>query len=189
MLSEGNLVNAGGTDPLLTTIVSIDPIYVYFSVDERALQRYRKERDSQGQSNAAGSLKESKIKIKFGLETDDGYPYEAVMDFADNQVDRTTGTILARGVYNDPQGKLTSGSRVRIRVPTSAEHSVALIPDTAILSPGTKYLLVVDDKNIVQRHDVNRGKPWMMAYVILPDASAAPATRPSHYSGPPGRAE
>src|SRR5688572_11505214 len=172
MLSEGNLVNAGGSDPLLTTSGSRDPMYVYFSVDERALQRYRKERVRQGQSTASGALKDSQVKIKFGLETDDGFPNEAVMDFADNQVDRTTGTILARAVFPDPQGRFTAGSRVRIRVPISAQHTVALVPDTAILSDqDKKFLLVVDGKNVVQRLDVNAGRLLDDGMrVILPDA-------------------
>ena len=121
MLTVGNLVNAGGSDPVLTTIVSVDPVYIYFSVDERALQRYRKDRAKQGESQPVGNLKESQIKIKFGLETDTGYPYEAVMDFADNQVDRTTGTILARAVVSNSTGLLTPGLRVRIVAPSVAE--------------------------------------------------------------------
>ena len=159
MLTEGNLVNAGGSDPVLTTIVSVDPIYIYFSVDERALQRYRKGRRAEGQTTRPSNLKESQIKIKFGQETDEGYPYEAVLDFADNQVDRTTGTILARAVMADPGATLTPGSRVRIRVPVSAQHAVALVPDTALLTDqDKKYLLLVDDKNVVQRRDVSPGK-------------------------------
>jgi membrane fusion protein, multidrug efflux system len=155
MLTEGNLVNAGGSDPLLTTIVSVDPVYVYFTVDERALQRYQKDHPRQ---EATTGPAEPQIKVKFGLDTDVGYPYEAVLDFADNQVDKTTGTILVRAVYQDPQGRLTPGSRVRVRIPTSAEHSVALVPDTAILSDqDKKYLLVLDDKNVVQRRDINPG--------------------------------
>jgi multidrug efflux system membrane fusion protein len=159
MLSEGNLVNAGGSDPLLATIVSTDPIYIYFPVDERALQRYQKQRVREGQKNRPSTLKESQIKIRFGLETDEGYPYEAVLDFADNTVDRTTGTIVARAVMPDPTGRLTPGSRVRIRVPTSGEHNVVLIADTAILTDqDKKYVLLLDDKNVVQRFDVNPGK-------------------------------
>ena len=171
-LTVGNLVNAGGSDPLLTTIVSVDPIYIYFPVDERALQRYQAERRRQGRTTRPSNLKESQIKVKFGLETDEGYPHDAVLDFADNQVDATTGTILVRGVYADPSGSLTPGSRVRIRVPVSSEHTVALIPDTAILSDqDKKYLLVVDDKNVVQRRDINPGRLLDDgSRVVLPDA-------------------
>jgi multidrug efflux system membrane fusion protein len=156
MMTEGNLVNAGGSDPVLTTIVSTDPVYVYFSVDERALQRYR---STHGGTTRPSNLKDSQIKIKFALETDQGYPYEATLDFADNQVDRTTGTIQCRAVLSDPSGLLTPGSRVRIRVPTSDQHEVTLVPDTAILTDqDEKYLLTLDDKNVVQRRDVKPGR-------------------------------
>jgi len=159
MVSEGNLVNAGGSDPLLTTIVSIDPIYVYFTVDERALQRYKRDRMGRGPATQPGSIKDEQIKIKFGQETDEGFPYEAQVDFADNQVNRATGTILARATMPNTKAGLIPGSRVRIRVPTSAQHSVVLVPDAAILSDqDKKYVLVVDDKNVVQRRDVNPGK-------------------------------
>jgi RND family efflux transporter MFP subunit len=172
MLTEGNLVNAGGTDPVLTTIVSVDPVYIYFTVDERALQRYQKQRVQGGQTTRPSSVKESQIVVKFGRETDEGYPYEAVLDFADNQVDRTTGTILARAVMSDPNGQLTPGSRVRIRIPTSDNHTVALVPDTAILTDqDKKYLLALDDKNVVQRRNVNPGRLLDDGMrVILPDA-------------------
>jgi multidrug efflux system membrane fusion protein len=159
MLTVGNLVNAGGSDPLLTTIVSVDPIYVYFPIDERALQRYQVQRIREGQTTRPSSLKQSQIPIKFGLETDTGFPHEGVMDFVDNQIDQTTGTITARAVAHDPNGRLLPGSRVRIRVPTSGQHTVTLLPDTALLSDQDKrYVLVLDDKNVVQRRDVMPGK-------------------------------
>jgi RND family efflux transporter MFP subunit len=86
MMTEGNLVNAGGSDPLLATITAVNPIYVYFNVDERALQRYSKQRPA-GTQPHSGELKNLKIKFQFGLETDEGYPREGVLDFADNKVD------------------------------------------------------------------------------------------------------
>jgi len=160
MLTEGNLVNAGGSDPVLTTIVSVDPAYIYFNVDERALQRYQAERAKGKKDDERGSnVKDSKIKITFGLETDQGYPREATVDFADNQVDRTTGTILARAVVPDPAGKLIPGSRVRVRVAIGAERSVTLVPDTAILTDqDKKYVLALDDKNVVQRVNIDAAR-------------------------------
>src|SRR6185437_8191676 len=113
MLTEGNLVNAGGSDPVLTTIVSVDPIYVYFDVDERSLQRYEKGNAS---STRPASLREAKIPFDFGLESDNGYPHSGVLDFANNQVDAETGTIQVRGVVPNPSGKFIPGSRVQIRV-------------------------------------------------------------------------
>jgi multidrug efflux system membrane fusion protein len=155
-LDVGNLVNAGGSDPLMATIVTMDPVHVYFSVDERALQRYQKMRRN---SEPGGQLRKLKMPFQFGMETDDGYPNAGVLDFADNRVDATTGTIMVRGVVDNPQGRFLPGSRVRVRLPIGADRPSLLIPDTAILSDqDRKYVLVVDDKNIVQRRDVSIGK-------------------------------
>jgi len=156
MLTEGNLVNAGGSDPLLTTIVAVDPVEVYFAVDERALQRYQKMRPA---TNPSGVLRDFKIPFQFGLETDQGYPNSGVLDFADNRIDATTGTILVRGVVGNPQGRFVPGSRVRVRLPLGDERACVLIPDTAILSDqDRKYVLLVDDKNVVQRREISPGK-------------------------------
>jgi multidrug efflux system membrane fusion protein len=156
MLDVGNLVNAGGSDPLLATIVTIDPVQVYFSVDERALQRYQKMRPAPSPS---GVLRVRQMPFQFGLETDDGYPNAGVLDFADNRVDSTTGTIMVRGAVSNPQGRFVPGSRARVRVPIGGEKPNLIIPDTAILSDqDRKYVLVVDDKNVVQRRDVSLGK-------------------------------
>jgi multidrug efflux system membrane fusion protein len=156
MLDVGNLVNAGGSDPLLATIVTIDPVQVYFSVDERALQRYQKMRPA---TSPSGVLRDRQMPFQFGLETDDGYPNAGVLDFADNRVDSTTGTIMVRGAVSNPQGRFVPGSRARVRVPIGGEKPNLIIPDTAILSDqDRKYVLVVDDKNVVQRRDVSLGK-------------------------------
>jgi RND family efflux transporter MFP subunit len=175
LLTEGNLVNAGGSDPLLTTIVSISPAYIYFTVDERALQRYRKAR--MAGSEGGKSLKESQIAIRFGVDTDDGYPREAVMDFADNQVNRTTGTILVRATVDDPKGELIAGSRVRVRVPMSKEHSATLVPDTAILTDqDRRYVLVVGENNVIRRVDLRLGKLLDDGMrIVTPPSASAPA--------------
>jgi RND family efflux transporter MFP subunit len=156
MLTEGNLVNAGGSDPLLTTIVTVDPVEVYFAVDERALQRYQKASPA---TKPNQTLRERKLPFRFGLETDDGYPTQGVLDFADNRVDGTTGTILVRGVVPNPQGRFVPGSRVRVRISIGDEQPRVVIPDTAILADqDRRYVLLVDDKNVVQRRDISMGK-------------------------------
>jgi len=85
-LVAGNLVNAGGSDPLLTTIVALDPIHVYFFVDERALLEYRQQDASRTTRTHAKPLKESQIPFDFGLETDQGFPHHGVLDFAENKI-------------------------------------------------------------------------------------------------------
>jgi multidrug efflux system membrane fusion protein len=157
-MTEGNLVNAGGSDPLLTTITAVNPMSIYFNVDERALQRYAKTRRSTTRPRD-GNLKDLKIAFQFGLETDQGYPHEGILDFADNTVNKETGTILARGEVKNDEGLYVPGSRVRIRLAVSDAADVTLVPDTAILTDqDRKYVLLVNDKSVVERRDVNTGR-------------------------------
>jgi RND family efflux transporter MFP subunit len=177
LLTVGNLVNAGGGEQVLTNITSIDPIYLYFYVDERSLQRYQKTHAAS--APRAQGVKELKIPISFGLETDEGYPNSGFIDYADNKVDPTTGTIVVRGSVQNPDGRLISGSRARIRVPVSDARGVTVVPDTAVQSDqDRKYLLVIDAKNVVQRRDVRLGKLLDDGMrIILPAGGNAPGLR------------
>jgi RND family efflux transporter MFP subunit len=181
LMTTGNLVNAGGSDPVLTTIVSVDPIYVYFDVDERSLQRYFKARDKSGTTRPAAA-REAKLPFTFGLETDEGFPHRGVIDFADNRIDPQTGTVSIRGVLPNPNARFVPGSRVRIRVPIGQEQPALVVPDTAILTDQDKrYVLAVDDKNIVHRRDVEPGK-------LLDDGGRVVRIRPGA-GGAPGLSE
>ncbi len=156
-MTVGNLVDIGMSDPVLTTIVAIDPIQIYFDVDERSLQRYQSR--SRSDKKAPTSIKEQKLPFFFGRETDEGYPYEGQLDFADNRIDPSTGTIQLRGLAPNPDRLFIPGTRVRVRVPVSEEYQATVVPDAAILSDqDRKYLLVVDPSNVVQRRDVQLGK-------------------------------
>jgi RND family efflux transporter MFP subunit len=160
LLTDGNLVNAGGSDPLLTTIVAISPIYVYFNVDERTLQRWQKLARADGQTTAQrSSVREQKIPIRFGLDTDEGVPHEAVIDFADNKVDSTTGTVEVRGVIDNADRKFVPGERVQVRVGMGEPYRGLLVPDTAVLSDQEKkYVLVLDKDHKVLRRDIQPGR-------------------------------
>jgi RND family efflux transporter MFP subunit len=158
-LSEGNLVNAGGSDPLLTTIVAVDPIYVDFNVDERAMQRYQEIGASRRGTDQPQSLREQKIVFSFGLDTEKGFPHEGNLVFADNKYTAGTGTIPVRGVAPNPDGRLVPGSRVRVRVPVSDKYEAAVVPDSAVLSDqDRKYLLVLGKDNTVLRRDITLGR-------------------------------
>jgi RND family efflux transporter MFP subunit len=156
-LTAGNFVNAGGSDPVLTTIVSIDPIYLYFNIDERSLQRYQKtlaERIRQGTR-----LKDAKFPFNFGLDSDQGYPNQGVLDFADNRVDAGTGTIQVRGVVANPHSRFVPGSRVRVRISFGDPYEATLVPDTAVLTDqDKKYLFLLNEKNVVYRLDIKPGR-------------------------------
>lgn len=161
-LSVGSLVNAVGTEDILATIIAVDPIYAWFDVDERSLQRYMTRRRGQrkaSQTTQPITLRDEKVPFKFQLETQTGYPNEGQLDFADNKVNSNTGTIVVRGVVKNDEGLFVSGTRISLRVPVSDEHEVLIVPDTAILTDqNKKYLLVLDDKKVVQRRDIEPGK-------------------------------
>jgi RND family efflux transporter MFP subunit len=159
MLTEGNLVNASGSEQVLTSIVDSNPIYVYFNVDERALQRYQKSGLAKQDQKKAIPLRDLKMPFKFGLDTEDDFPHQGVLDYAGNKVDPATGTIEVRGTAKNPDGQLISGSRVRVRVPVSDRYETLLVPDTCILTDqDRRYVLVLGPDNKVLRRDVLLGR-------------------------------
>lgn len=152
----GNLVNAGGSETLLTTIVSIDPIYAYFTVDERSLLQYRRNRAKQRKEGEdPPSVKELKIPIIVALEGETVFDHTGFIDFADNKVNASTGTILVRGVLDNSGHLFEDGMRARVRVPTGDPYQAILVSELAIgAEQGLKYVYVVDDQDVVQRRDV-----------------------------------
>jgi RND family efflux transporter MFP subunit len=159
-MSEGNLVNAGGSDPLLTTIVSVDPIKINFNVDERSLLRYAKGIGANGGklSDLLANLKNQKAKFVFALDGETKFEHFGELRFGDNQVDTSTGTIQVYGIVPNADGRFVPGSRVRVRLTIGKPYAATLVPDTAILSDQDKrYVLVVDDKNTARRRDVTLG--------------------------------
>jgi RND family efflux transporter MFP subunit len=155
----GNLVNAGGSETLLTTLVTVDPIYVEFNVDERSLRRYQEIHFKDLKDNEQQlSVKDYKIPVRVALEGEDDYRHEGVVVFADNKVNPSTGTKLIRAQLSNKKGLLEDGMRARVRVPFTDPHEGMLVIERAIGSDqGKKYLYVVNAENIVERHDVTLG--------------------------------
>jgi RND family efflux transporter MFP subunit len=157
-VTEGNLVNPGGGETLLATIVSVDPMHVYFDVPERALQRYRQDyrKALVGEGGTPLTMKDLKVPVQVGLESEQGYPQKGVLDFADNKVNPSTGTIQVRGVLPNPQRSLDAGMRARVRVPASPDMRKALlVTERAVgTDQGRRFLYVVNDQNLVERRDV-----------------------------------
>jgi len=182
-LDAGNLVNAGGSDPLLTTIVALDPVHVYFFVDERALLEYRQKNAQRVMRNHDKPLKESQIPFEFGLETDAGYPNQGLLDFAENKIDSQTGTIEVRGVVENPDANFLPGSRVRVRIPVSDPYQALLVPDEAILSDqDQRYLLCLNDEKVVVRRNVTLGRLLEDGMrVILPGAEEQSGITPKDW--------
>jgi RND family efflux transporter MFP subunit len=159
-VTVGNLVNAGGGETLLTTVVTVDPMYVYFDVDERALLRYR--RHFSGHPNDGGaepSVKDLKIPVNVGLEGEEGYPRKGVIDFAENRVNPSTGTIQVRGVLPNAGRVLDAGMRARVRIPVGDPHKAVMVTERAIgTDQGLKFVYVVNDQNVAERRDVKLGR-------------------------------
>jgi RND family efflux transporter MFP subunit len=147
-VTVGNLIQSGnlGSGTLLTTIVSVDPIYAYFDVDENTVQRL-------GQLIREGKLtshEQVAVPVSLGLAAQEGFPHQGTIDFVDNQVNRKTGTLRARGVFPNTQGALVPGYFARIKVPVSAPHEAVLVSDRALdTDQGQKIVYVVGEDNKV----------------------------------------
>ena len=148
----GNLVGAGEAT-LLADIDQIDPLYVYFTMNERDLLDVTKDIKA-----SMGTVIRKHIPLDLGLANETGYPHQGYLDFASISLNATTGTLTLRGVFPNPQGVMLPGLFAKLRVPVTHDKSALLVPSVAIsfdqLGP---YLLAVDDKNVVQRRGVKLG--------------------------------
>lgn len=142
LVTTGNLAQADGT--LLTTVVSLDPVHVYFESDEQAFLR-------------DGTASQRHVRV--GLADESGHPHEGVVDFVDNQVDPATGTIRARAVLANPDRRFTPGLFARVQLEGGARAKALLIDDKAVLTDqDRKYVYVLGKGNQAVRKDVVLGR-------------------------------
>jgi membrane fusion protein, multidrug efflux system len=139
LVTVGNLVQADTT--LLTNIVSIDPIYAYFNVDERSVLKYERQVRQGKMTNA----RSGSVPISLKLENENQFPHQGNIDFINNQFNSSTGTLQVRGLFPNADGVLISGSFVRIRVAGTPLSPALLVSDRAIgTDQGQKFVLVVE---------------------------------------------
>jgi RND family efflux transporter MFP subunit len=152
--SIGALV--GGTTPTkLATIIQINPIHVTFTISEQDVQRVRADLAKRG-VNVADL---GKIPVEVGLQTEQGYPHKGTVDYIAPQVDESTGTLTARGIFENANRSLLPGFFTRVRVPVDHQPNALLVPDTALgADQAGRYLLVVDKDNVVQQRSVQIGQ-------------------------------
>ncbi|MEO7559158.1 MAG: efflux RND transporter periplasmic adaptor subunit [Nitrosospira sp.] len=150
LLTVGNLAVADQT--ILTTVVSQDPMYVYFDVDESSYLRYGEQaRESEGAP--AGT------SVRVGLANEEGYPHAGTIDFFDNQVNSAVGTIRVRAVLPNADRVFTPGLFVRVQFVSGRKENVLLIDDKAVMTDqDRKYVYVVDKDNKVHRKDIVPGR-------------------------------
>lgn len=154
-VTPGNLVSTQPNATLLTTIVSLDPVYVYFEGDERSYLRY----NAMSRNGERASSRDARNPVRVGLAGDTGFPYEGEMDFMDNQVNPDTGTIRARAILPNPDRVFTPGLFARVQLAGSDTFRATLIDNKAILTDqDRKYVYVVGDDGSAQRRDVVLGR-------------------------------
>ncbi len=153
-VTDGNLINGGTGGTLLTTIVSLDPIYCYFEADEQSYLRYTNlEQEGMKPDSRTG---ENPAYMELSNET--GYPHKGYIDFIDNRLDPNTGTIRGRGVFPNPGNTLTPGLFARMKITGSGQYKALLLPDEAVGSDQSqKFVLVVDPEGTVEYRQVTLG--------------------------------
>jgi len=159
-ITTGNLVVVGASGgPLLTTIVSLDPVWVYFDIDEPSLLRLREaELRRTGRPLTPENIASLNIPVEIGLTNETGFPHTGHIDFIDNRVDPATGTMRVRAVLENNDGLFSPGFFVRVKVATGEPKPTLLVTERAIgTDQGRKYVLVVNDKNVVEYHEVQLG--------------------------------
>lgn len=151
LVNPGNLVGTMGKQTPLAEISQINPIYVYFTINERDLLRI-----IQRNKAAPGTIPENRlIPVYFGLSNEEGYPHVGRLDFAAISVAPTTGTLQLRGIFPNPDETILPGLFVRVRVNAPETRNALLIPGDALsFDQQGEYVLVVNDKNVVERRSV-----------------------------------
>jgi RND family efflux transporter MFP subunit len=150
-VSLGNLISgsSGGATTLLTTIVSLDPVYFNFDMSEADFLGYQR-------AVAQGKLmstRDDPVPVQAHLVDETSWTLKGRLDFVDNQVDRSAGTIRARGVFDNPKLFITPGQFGRIRVPGSEPYQALLVPDAAVVTDQSRKLLmtVTEDGTVVPK--------------------------------------
>jgi RND family efflux transporter MFP subunit len=173
LVDPGNLVGPGNTGSIpsgsgasagtiLAQMTQIDPLYVYFNVSETDISALPSVSELPWRQG-----NDARYPIYMGLANEDGYPHEGHLDFASVSVSSTTGTLLMRGVVPNPEGKMLPGQYARVRVRVGKATSAILIPKVAIgFDQGGDYVLVVNERNMVERRNVKTGASHGGLYVI-----------------------
>ena len=154
-ITRGNLVT-GGTNggTLLSSVVSMDPMYLYFDADEQSYLRY-----SQLAHSAAGSTNDEQKPVQVGLANEEGFPHAGTLDFVDNQLNPQTGTIRARAVLQNKDGQFTPGLFARVQLLVSGEYSAILIEDRGVnTDQNQKYVLLLGANNQIEYRKVKLGR-------------------------------
>ena len=153
MLTAGNLAQANQS--VLLTVVSQNPVYVYFDADEQSLLR------SKQAAGLAGAASTGAAPVRIGFANEDGFPHEGRVGFTDNRLDPNTGTINVRATLNNDKGLFTPGMFARVQMQGSADFKAVLIDDKAVLTDqDRKYAYVVGQGSRAERRELKLGRMY-----------------------------
>lgn len=155
-VTRGNLANADST--LLSTLVSVDPLYVYFESDQQTVQ-----------DNPHGE----NVPVRIGLTGQDDFPYRGQLDFVDNQYNPRTGTLQYRAEVANPDGALRPGQFARVEMPVASARAALLVDQKAVMTDqDRRYLYVLSDDNRAERRVVETGRR-VDGLLVISDGLAA----------------
>ena len=155
LVTPGNLVSTQPNATLLTTVVALDPVHVYFEGDEQTYLRYVE----MARNGERPSARETDTPVRVGLANEEGFPHAGFMDFVDNQLDASSGTIRARAVLDNSKRIFTPGLFARVQLLGSGSRAALLIDDKAVLTDqDRKYVYVLGPGNRALRRDVTLGR-------------------------------
>ena len=155
LVTAGNYVSGiPGAASVLTTIVSVDPMYVYADIDENSLLKF----NALAQAQKLQGATDGKVPVELQLADEEGFPHRGHIESFDNRLDPNTGSILLRAVFENKDERIVPGLFARIRVPLSARHAALLVEERAIgTDQGQKYVLSLSSSNTVQYRAVKLG--------------------------------
>jgi RND family efflux transporter MFP subunit len=155
-VTRGNLVTGGSNGgTLLSSVVSMDPMYLYFDADEQSYLRYAK----LARSGVGPDSNNAQNPVQVGLANEEGFPHSGAVDFVDNQLNPQTGTIRARAVLPNKDGQFTPGLFARVQLLVSGEYSAILIEDRAVnTDQNQKYVLLLGANNQIEYRKVKLGR-------------------------------
>jgi multidrug efflux system membrane fusion protein len=157
LVTKGNYVSGGGTNTantILTTIVTQDPIYIYFDVSENHALKYQRMTQAGGKTDD-GILG---ADVGIGLPDETGFPHDAKLDFLENRLDEGTGTLRARAILANKNRLFSPGMFARVRLQGSPEYEALLLPDEAVgTDQARRFVYVIGNDDVPVRRTVELG--------------------------------
>jgi multidrug efflux system membrane fusion protein len=152
-ITVGNLIAAGPGAPLLTTLVSVTPIYASFNADEQVVTRALRTLADAGAPSEIG-----RIPVRMGTSATDGTPYQGRMQLIDNQVDPRSGTVRVRAIFDNADGRLIPGQFARLLMGQPKAEQALLISERAVgTDQNKKFVMVVNNDNKAEYREVALG--------------------------------